>query len=392
MILHLNRNAFAFSLAGLAFLLYFSVFANARVKHVYKLMLMDYRGNTKIEYTTSDPSTYIVYNGGSALIKGFRVLERWSVHVNASLYGKSLVDLDPAKFRRAVVSNSLNATKPVALPTSTAVSAQVYQVNGDPNLTPPLVSIGASSDLLNSSFASVGLLSRQARDRFAKVGEVGKTARVSHLVTPRIQSVVGTSVDSVDAEMADISQVTDYDLSQSSAAIPKTNDPKTNELGKSLYTGLALTQRSGLGQLDQKDPLVQKLDSTVLRRLRRYDGLITLAATRNGLDPNLLKALVYIESAGNYKAVSPKQAMGLTQLRIPTAREMGVKNIFNPQQNLLGGAKYLSQQLKTFKKESTALAAYNAGPTRVRRNNTLPTETRNYVKRVLAVRDILASR
>jgi soluble lytic murein transglycosylase-like protein len=59
---------------------------------------------------------------------------------------------------------------------------------------------------------------------------------------------------------------------------------------------------------------------------------------------------------------------------------------------LLGGAKYLSQQLKAFKNESTALAAYNAGPTRVRRGNTLPTETRSYVKRVLAVRNILASR
>jgi soluble lytic murein transglycosylase-like protein len=48
--------------------------------------------------------------------------------------------------------------------------------------------------------------------------------------------------------------------------------------------------------------------------------------------------------------------------------------------------------LKAFKNESTALAAYNAGPTRVRRGNTLPTETRSYVKRVLAVRNILASR
>ena len=126
--------------------------------------------------------------------------------------------------------------------------------------------------------------------------------------------------------------------------------------------------------------------------MRRYDRLITHAASRNGVDPNLLKALVYIESAGNYKAVSPKRAIGLTQLRIPTAREMGVINVFNPQQNLLGGAKYLSQQLKTFKDESMALADYNAGPTRVRRSKTLPTETRSYVKRVLAVRNILASK
>ena len=381
MILHLNRNAFAFSLAGLAFLLYFSVFANARVKHVYKLMLMDYRGNTKIEYTTSDPSTYIVYNGGSALIKGFRVLERWSVHVDASLYGQSLVDLDPAQYRKAVVSSSLNATRAVSPSATTAVNAQMLQVNDNSSRTSPLATIDINSDLLNNSFVGARLASRQNKDRFAKVGGFGKTTRVSHLVTPGIQ---GVAVTSVDGETADISQETGLDLSQ-----PLTVIPKANELGKSIYAGSVSTQRKDLAQ---KDLLVKKLDSTVLRRLRRYDRLITHAAAQNDLDPNLLKALVYIESAGNYKAVSPKRAMGLTQLRIPTAREMGVKNVFNPQQNLLGGAKYLSQQLKAFKNESTALAAYNAGPTRVRRGNTLPTETRSYVKRVLAVRNILASR
>ena len=381
MILHLNRNAFAFSLAGLAFLLYFSVFADARVKHVYKLMLMDYRGNTKIEYTTSDPSTYIVYNGGSALIKGFRVLERWSVHVDASLYGQSLVDLDPAKYRKAVVSSSLNATRSVSPSATTAVNAQMLQVNDNSSRTSPLATIDINSDLLNNSFVGARLASRQNKDRFAKVGGFGKTTRVSHLVTPGIQ---GVAVTSVDGETADISQETGLDLSQ-----PLTVIPKANELGKSIYAGSVSTQRKDLAQ---KDLLVKKLDSTVLRRLRRYDRLITHAAAQNDLDPNLLKALVYIESAGNYKAVSPKRAMGLTQLRIPTAREMGVKNVFNPQQNLLGGAKYLSQQLKAFKNESTALAAYNAGPTRVRRGNTLPTETRSYVKRVLAVRNILASR
>lgn len=381
MILHLNRNAFAFSLAGLAFLLYFSVFADARVKYVYKLMLMDYRGNTKIEYTTSDPSTYIVYNGGSALIKGFRVLERWSVHVDASLYGQSLVDLDPAKYRKAVVSSSLNATRSVSPSATTVVNAQMLQVNDNSSRTSPLATIDINSDLLNNSFVGARLASRQNKDRFAKVGGFGKTTRVSHLVTPGIQ---GVAVTSVDGETADISQETGLDLSQ-----PLTVIPKANELGKSIYAGSVSTQRKDLAQ---KDLLVKKLDSTVLRRLRRYDRLITHAAAQNDLDPNLLKALVYIESAGNYKAVSPKRAMGLTQLRIPTAREMGVKNVFNPQQNLLGGAKYLSQQLKAFKNESTALAAYNAGPTRVRRGNTLPTETRSYVKRVLAVRNILASR
>ena len=301
--------------------------------------------------------------------------------MDASLYGQSLVDLDPAKYRKAVVSSSLNATRSVSPSTTTAVNAQMLQVNDNSSRTSPLATIDINSDLLNNSFVGARLASRQNKDRFAKVGGFGKTTRVSHLVTPGIQ---GVAVTSVGGETADISQATGLDLSQSLTVIPK-----ADELGKSIYAGSVSTQRKDLAQ---KDLLVKKLDSTVLRRLRRYDRLITHAAAQNDLDPNLLKALVYIESAGNYKAVSPKRAMGLTQLRIPTAREMGVKNVFNPQQNLLGGAKYLSQQLKAFKNESTALAAYNAGPTRVRRGNTLPTETRSYVKRVLAVRNILASR
>ena len=377
MILHSNRKVFSLSLVGFAFLLCFSAFVNARVKHVYKLMLMDYRGNTKIEYTTSDPSTYIAYNGGSALIKGFRVLEHWSVHVDSSLYGKSLVDLEPAKYRQALVRSNLNVISPLSPSAAAAVNAQILPANSSSSQTVASATLDVNSNLLNNSFVATPLFSRQDRARFAKIGKFDKVVRVSQLVTPRIQDVVVTAFDD---RIADISPAADSNLSQ----------PKVNESGGSISAEASLARSKDLPKL--KVPLVKKLDSTILRRLRRYDRLITHAATRNGLDPNLLKALVYIESAGNYKAVSPKRAMGLTQLRIPTAREMGVKNIFNPQQNLLGGAKYLSQQLKTFKNESTALAAYNAAPTRVRRGNTLPFETRSYVNKVLAVRNILASK
>ncbi|MBB15130.1 hypothetical protein CMK22_07645 [Candidatus Poribacteria bacterium] len=377
MILHSNRKVFSLSLVGFAFLLCFSAFVNARVKHVYKLMLMDYRGNTKIEYTTSDPSTYIAYNGGSALIKGFRVLEHWSVHVDSSLYGQSLVDLEPAKYRQALVRSNLNVISPLSPSAAAAVNAQILPANSSSSQTVASATLDVNSNLLNNSFVATPLFSRQDRARFAKIGKFDKVVRVSQLVTPRIQDVVVTAFDD---RIADISPAADSNLSQ----------PKVNESGGSISAEASLARSKDLPKL--KVPLVKKLDSTILRRLRRYDRLITHAATRNGLDPNLLKALVYIESAGNYKAVSPKRAMGLTQLRIPTAREMGVKNIFNPQQNLLGGAKYLSQQLKTFKNESTALAAYNAGPTRVRRGNTLPFETRSYVNKVLAVRNILASK
>jgi soluble lytic murein transglycosylase-like protein len=67
-----------------------------------------------------------------------------------------------------------------------------------------------------------------------------------------------------------------------------------------------------------------------------------------------------------------------------------VHNVFDPRQNLLGGAKYLDQQLQSFGNEMAALAAYNAGPNRIRRGS-LPPETREYVKKVLAVKNLLGS-
>ena len=171
MILHSNRKVFSLSLVGFAFLLCFSAFVNARVKHVYKLMLMDYRGNTKIEYTTSDPSTYIAYNGGSALIKGFRVLEHWSVHVDSSLYGQSLVDLEPAKYRQALVRSNLNVISPLSPSAAAAVNAQILPANSSSSQTVASATLDVNSDLLNNSFVGTPLFSRQDRARFAKVGK-----------------------------------------------------------------------------------------------------------------------------------------------------------------------------------------------------------------------------
>jgi soluble lytic murein transglycosylase-like protein len=133
----------------------------------------------------------------------------------------------------------------------------------------------------------------------------------------------------------------------------------------------------------------QRLNSTVLRRVNRYKNLIQSAAKYYNVDPELLSALVYVESGGNYQAVSPKKARGLTQLTAATAKELGVTDVFDPKQNIFGGAEYLRQQLKSFGKVSLALAAYNAGPTRVRSRRKLPSETQQYVQKVLRVQSEL---
>jgi soluble lytic murein transglycosylase-like protein len=109
-------------------------------------------------------------------------------------------------------------------------------------------------------------------------------------------------------------------------------------------------------------------------------------AARNGLSPALLEAVVWQESRWRAHAVSPKGAQGLAQLMPGTARELGV-DPRDPLANLEGGARYLRRQLDAFGGDvERALAAYNAGPGRVRKAGGVPNiaETKAYVAGVLA--------
>ena len=120
----------------------------------------------------------------------------------------------------------------------------------------------------------------------------------------------------------------------------------------------------------------------LLPSIQPLDVLITKIAIETGLDPKLLHALVIIESAYNTRAVSPVGAMGLTQLMPGTARELGVANAFDTEQNLRAGARYLAIQLGRFSDIRLALAAYNSGPNRVARLGRVPDihETQGYVR------------
>ena len=122
------------------------------------------------------------------------------------------------------------------------------------------------------------------------------------------------------------------------------------------------------------------------------ESMIQAAAEANGVDPNLLRALVRQESGFNPGAVGPMtrfgQAKGLTQLIPGTAAELGLEpgEEFDPQKNLNAGAKYLSQQLKKFGSPELALAAYNAGPGAVSKYGGVPpfAQTQNYVAKIMA--------
>lgn len=113
-------------------------------------------------------------------------------------------------------------------------------------------------------------------------------------------------------------------------------------------------------------------------------SMIADVAREQGVEPALLEALVSVESNFNPRAVSRSGAQGLTQLMPGTAKALGVTDSFDPQQNLRGGAKYLSQMLGKYGDLSKALAAYNAGPGAVDRYQGVPPfrETQEYVRRV----------
>ena len=110
------------------------------------------------------------------------------------------------------------------------------------------------------------------------------------------------------------------------------------------------------------------------------------AAQRHGLDPNLVLAVVGVESGFQPGAVSHKGAQGLMQLMPGTAREMGVTDALDPAQNLDGGTRYLRMLVAQYGGDlGKALAAYNAGPGAVKRHGGVPPyrETHHYIDRVL---------
>jgi len=117
----------------------------------------------------------------------------------------------------------------------------------------------------------------------------------------------------------------------------------------------------------------------------RLNELIRVTAERHNVNPELVRAVIKAESNGNPQAVSRKGALGLMQLMPSTAMELGVRDVFSPQDNLDAGVRYLRSLLQRYNGDlDRALAAYNAGAGAVDRARGVPRyrETQDYVKKI----------
>jgi soluble lytic murein transglycosylase-like protein len=134
----------------------------------------------------------------------------------------------------------------------------------------------------------------------------------------------------------------------------------------------------------KEDPGFEVIRKTAVKG--RYGQFIRTAAERYRLDPELIRAVIKVESGFNPFAISEKGAMGLMQLMPGTAEEMQVVEPFEAEDNIMGGSRYLRKMLNLFEGNlQLGLAAYNAGPNRVLENGRIPKipETEQYVEKVL---------
>lgn len=160
-------------------------------------------------------------------------------------------------------------------------------------------------------------------------------------------------------------------------------------MAMSIYRELERQEGREMPELQELKPMVVPAFAAPMSRAQvsgDLDSIVREAAQKYNLDENLIHSVIQQESAGRVNAVSPVGAKGLMQLTDGTAREMGVNNVFDPKQNIMGGSAYLRKMLDQHGgSEKLALAAYNAGPANVEKYEGIPpfAETQSYVKSVL---------
>lgn len=154
--------------------------------------------------------------------------------------------------------------------------------------------------------------------------------------------------------------------------VPEINTPSFNEV---LNTEMNMTEK--IGSLNDYDNLNDS---------NNFDHIISEVSTKFNIPQALIKSVISVESSFNPNSMSSAGAKGLMQLMPLTAEHLGVKNVWDPKQNIEGGTKYLRELVDRYDGNiKLALAAYNAGPGNVEKYNGIPPfkETENYVNKVL---------
>lgn len=181
---------------------------------------------------------------------------------------------------------------------------------------------------------------------------------------------------SVEAKFAQVLK----DSSNENVKFRMTNDARFESLKK-------LPQIGELTSLNKTQDVAKTQKNNLFADKAQLKEMITKTAEKYGVDAKLVQAVVKQESAFNPKATSHCGAMGLMQLMPATAKGLGVKDAYNPVQNVDGGVRYLKSMLDKYNGNVIlALAAYNAGPGAVDKYDDVPPykETQNYVKNILA--------
>jgi soluble lytic murein transglycosylase-like protein len=186
-------------------------------------------------------------------------------------------------------------------------------------------------------------------------------------------------------------------LSASSAAANPKIYTYLDAQGQRHYTDVPDNNRYRLLVLSPHDRTASgdRYDFQLLAKATQYDSIIEQAAVSAALEPNLLRAVIVVESGFKSRAVSKRGAVGLMQLMPATASRYGVSNPYDARQNVHAGARYLKFLIDHFGHDvRLALAAYNAGEDAVERNGgQIPpfSETMAYVPRVLKIYQMLAA-
>ncbi len=165
-------------------------------------------------------------------------------------------------------------------------------------------------------------------------------------------------------------------------------DPVTGKTVKYIDVAEDNNKENNSGEVKETQPAGKQTVTASSMKKTKYDAYFKEAAKKYNISESLLKAVAKAESDFDPDCVSSAGAMGVMQLMPETAKGLGVDDPYDPEQNIMGGAKCLSLKLQEFKGDvRLALAAYNAGSGAVRRNGGVPSYCNTYVNRVLSYKE-----